>query len=491
MEQTDRGKDGKSFDEKNPAEKKKADLEVEIRQYQTLLEILDKPKSTLKVIFARMFFALALFMALAFTAIAIKRFYPYNEIKTNAFGATTMQNEEVELTYWLFNTAELWADSGIKVKRGDVLTIRASGKSNTSIHHLVDHAFYNARPRYAWVGTEGQPRSANTRTEYRIYPDRDPDALILQVVPEKKELGGEYLRPDFVTRSKKDRRKCREDAQERFYYIGKERTDLRINQEGTLRFAVNDIVLTPRCIDSMQWKNDLVFRKLYKDSAYMRLLSLRCDSLQLARLWHDRSIPRAPDASDEILHSKVDSILRLRKECNRLKEFYKYLGDHIPGYNNPEDETLGKLARYFGTEKEYPNINPFIPGKNGKERCDRLLDDETIRQGFRNYCDSTYRQSQVAISALLKDPMLHKLCSLWRNANDLGLYFGPHPVPLISGIDEGMERISPLRMPGDTIRVLVYPFYNEMTYYRDAGYYNAWFDDNIGTFLIVVERRKN
>lgn len=489
MEKTDRGKDGKSLDEKNPAEKKKADLEVEIRQYQTLLEILDEPKSTLKVIFAMMFFALALFMALAFTAIAIKRFYPYNEIKTNAFGATTMQNEEVELTYWLFNTAELWADSGIKVKRGDVLTIRASGKSNTSIHHLVDHAFYNARPRYAWVGTEGQPRSANTRTEYRIYPDRDPDALILQVVPEKKELGGEYLRPDFVTRSKKDRRKCREDAQERFYYIGKERTDLRINQEGTLRFAVNDIVLTPRCIDSMQWKNDLVFRKLYKDSAYMRLLSLRCDSLQLARLWHDRSIPRAPDASDEILHSKVDSILRLRKECNRLKEFYKYLGDHVAANLDRTDTTYNFLAIYI--TKDDPKIDSMFWEKSKTPRCNILLHDNIRRKRVLEHCKTKYGEYQNTIRTQLKDPMLHKLCSLWRNANDRGLYFGPHPVPLISGIDEGMERISPLRMPGDTIRDMVYPFYNEMTYYRDAGYYNAWFDDNIGTFLIVVERRKN
>lgn len=489
MEQTDRGKDGKSLDEKDPAEKKKADLEVEIRQYQTLLEILDKPKSTLKVIFAMMFFALALFMALAFTAIAIKRFYPYNEIKTNAFGATTMQNEEVELTYWLFNTAELWADSGIKVKRGDVLTIRASGKSNTSIHHLVDHAFYNARPRYAWVGTEGQPRSANTRTEYRIYPDRDPDALILQVVPEKKELGEEYLRPDFVTRSKKDRRKCREDAQERFYYIGKERTDLRINQEGTLRFAVNDIVLTPRCIDSMQWNNDLVFRKLYDDSTYVRLLSLRYDMDSLHKMRSKHLIPCAPDASDEILHSKVDSILELRKKCDLLKELYKYLGDHVAENLDRTDTTFNHLAFYV--TKDDPKIDSMFWEKDETPRCNILLHDNIRRKRVLEHCKTKYKAYQAIMDTLLGDRVLDTLCSMWRVANDVGLYFGPHPVPLISGIDEGMERISPLRMSGDTIRDLVYPFYNEMTYYRDAGYYNAWFDDNIGTFLIVVERRKN
>lgn len=484
MEQTDRGKDGKPL-----AEKKKADLEVEIRQYQTLLEILDKPKSTLKVIFAMMFFALASFMALAFTAIAIKRFYPYNEIKTNAFGATTMQNEEVELTYWLFNTAELWADSGIKVKRGDVLTIRASGKSNTSIHHLVDHAFYNARPRYAWVGTEGQPRSANTRTEYRIYPDRDPDALILQVVPEKKELEEEYLRPDFVTRSTMSKKKSGENPQERFYYIGKERSDLRINQEGTLRFAVNDIVLTPRCIDSMQWKNDLVFRKLYKESAYMRLLSLRYDSLQLAQLWRNGSIPCAPDACGMDLHKKVREILELRKECDKLKEFYKYLSDHVAENLDRTDTTYNFLAIYI--TKDDPKIDSMFWEKGETPRCNILLHDNIRRKRVLEHCKTKYGEYQAKMDTLLGDPELETLCSMWRVANDLGLYFGPHPVPLISGIDEGTERISPLRMSGDTVRNLVYPFYNEMTYYRDAGYYNAWFDDNIGTFLIVVERRKN
>lgn len=242
----------------------------------------------MKVIAAMVTLAMAIFMALAFTTIAIKRFYPYNEIKTNAFGATTMQSEEVELTYWLFNTAELWGNSGIRVERGDQLTIRASGKSNTSIHHLVDRAFYNARPRYRWVGTEGEPRPSNTRTAYRIYGERDPDALIMQVVPEResddvKKLPEEYLRPDFVRSISNE-----EDPENRFYYIGKERTDLMINQSGTLRFAVNDIVLTDACIDSLVRHNDVIFKDIYGKDQYIDLLLLKHDTLMLERLLEQR-----------------------------------------------------------------------------------------------------------------------------------------------------------------------------------------------------------
>lgn len=31
---------------------------------------------------------------------------------------------------------------------------------------------------------------------------------------------------------------------------------------------------------------------------------------------------------------------------------------------------------------------------------------------------------------------------------------------------------------------------NEITYYGKNNYYNAWFDDNVGSFLIIIERNK-
>ena len=36
-----------------------------------------------------------------------------------------------------------------------------------------------------------------------------------------------------------------------------------------------------------------------------------------------------------------------------------------------------------------------------------------------------------------------------------------------------------------------YPFVNELIYYYDNKYRNPWYMDNVGSFLIVIERKTN
>lgn len=528
MEQKEPIEEKKSLGETADPGEKNPDLKVEIRQYQTLLEILDQPKKAMKVIAAMVTLAMAIFMALAFTTIAIKRFYPYNEIKTNAFGATTMQNEEVELTYWLFNTAELWGNSGIRVERGDQLTIRASGKSNTSIHHLVDRAFYNARPRYRWVGTEGEPRPSNTRTAYRIYGERDPDALIMQVVPEREsgdanKLPEEYLRPDFV-RSIADE----EDPENRFYYIGKERTDLMINQSGTLRFAVNDIVLTDACIDSLVRHNDMIFKDIYNKEEYIDLLLLKHDTLMLKRMYEQKCRAERQNDSrqnterwDAVVLKKcgntpgkhkslqiwlekcarpqrtwlkhyTDSselwevgaaMAALRKECDTLKGFYRYIKDKK---FDKEDPTCLQIGNYL---MKHPDFMPEIEGKNGPDAAQQLFEDRSLRDSCAERCKDKYDDRQEELRSRVKS--VEHISEKWRNANSQGMHFGAHPVPLLGSIEGRSHDSSPLALSGKDMQTNIYPFYNEMTYYRENHYYDAWYEDNVGSFLIVVERRKN
>ena len=385
-------------DDKKPA------LTVEIRKYQTLLEILDNPKHGLKVFASLLVLVTIVFMALAFITIAIKRIYPYNEIKTNAFGATTMQSENVEITYWLFNTAELWANSGIRVEAGDVLTIRASGRSNTAIHHLVDAARKNRRLRHKWVGTEGEPRPDNARTEFRLYPERDPDALIMQVIPESeakgfhKELKDMYLNPRYGDATANF---------ERMYYIGKEHTDLVVTQSGILHFAVNDIVLTKECIEEMLKKNEELIKGHLGEK-------------------YDNTL------SDSQL---VDKIFDLCKKGNDVRE------------------------------------------KN--------------EQSYKELVDSIKKTYLKSIPE-------------WFDANQKpGMNFGPHPVKLLPGnIDrnsynelkekyESNKDLTNDEKLDYIIATNIFPFYNEMNYYMDNNYVDAWFEDNVGSFLIVIERRKN
>jgi len=264
-------------------------LKVEIVSNWSFLEILSDWRKVSRIVIALFVIVITIFIGLAIVTISIKRIYPYNDIKINAFGATTMQNEEIDVIYWLFNTADLWANSGIQVKKGDRLTIRASGRFHTAIHHLVDDAEQNRKLRDNWVGTDGEGKESNPRDKlranYRIFANKPQDALLLQVVPSEKE---DYLTNKSDTtakfRAKRDKYLVFEgieydkkdgDHSKNFYYIGKERADLLIYNDGVLHFAVNDIVLTDSVIIRMMKANDELIekerQKLIKNTTHIEL----------------------------------------------------------------------------------------------------------------------------------------------------------------------------------------------------------------------------
>lgn len=424
-------------------------LTVEIRQYQTLLEILDKPRYGVRVLFALLIVVMVIFMALAFTTIAIKRIYPYNEIKTNAFGATTMQNEDVELTYWLHNTAEVWANSGIEVEAGDILTIRASGRTNTSIHHLVNAAQQNSIPRYKWVGTEGRERAYNTRTKYRIYPMRNPDALIMQIIPtqDAKEdaqnwnNSGEYLHMNYPDLKSSESAAEQQRRIDRFYYIGKERTDLIILQDGTLHFAVNDIILSHSCIDSLMADNESIIATGMTDSEQHSLQQLK------------------EQYANEI-QPKIAT-------CHHIKELYN-------------------IARNLQSHEESPRYQDI---KKIAARIDSRFANVTSSAEFIDICSQIYADNQQDIRRFITSAD-QRLLAKWRTLNDLAFYIGKHPEPICSPIDFERKDHKCTLSEADSELDMVYPFYNEMTFYKDMNYHNAWYEDNVGSFLIVIEKRK-
>jgi hypothetical protein len=247
-------------------------LKVEIVSNWSFLEILGDRKKVSKIIASLLILVVTIFIGLAFVTISIKRIYPYNDIKINSSGAITMQNENIEIIYWLFNTADLWSNSGIKVKKDDVLTIRASGKFHTAIHHLVKDTRSNKKLDDNWVGTDGDGKNNistrdSLRKQYRIFADKAQDALIMQVIPENIDKNSEefekYL--SFTDGNNKDN----------FHFIGKERIDLRIHNNGILHFAVNDIVLTENVINKMIAENNSLIDKYAanhpKDTVWVKL----------------------------------------------------------------------------------------------------------------------------------------------------------------------------------------------------------------------------
>ena len=221
-------------------EKENKTVRVEIQKYKELNNILKDGKSILRLSLLVLAITVALFGGISIILVSLKSLYPYNDITTNVMGATSIRTEDKEVSYWLFNTAELWADSGIKVKAGETITIRASGKKHTAIHHLVEDA-YNNNPtlREPWTGGEGIIKDRDDRDKFRaqfkIFDDFPQDALLMQVVPTGKT-------PD-------DRPNTHTDRQ--FVVIGKQAENIYIKDNGTLHFAINDIVLDDETIFNM------------------------------------------------------------------------------------------------------------------------------------------------------------------------------------------------------------------------------------------------
>lgn len=234
---------------KNPSEKSpnnqpttenQPKIEITVKRHQQLFELLKDPNKLWRVLASLFLVIIVLFIGLAFVVISIKKFYPYNMIETNIQGASIVKSEDKDVIYWLFNTADLWANSGIDVQKGDILTIRASGSSFTAIHHLVDASEMNRRPQDKWVGTEGQdkdfPRDI-LRMQYRLCKDVHEGILLMKIINSdisQKKL--ESWSDDLLTKD--------------IEVIGKERT-LYISEPGVLHFAVNDIVLIDPVLDKM------------------------------------------------------------------------------------------------------------------------------------------------------------------------------------------------------------------------------------------------
>ena len=208
-------------------------IEITVKRHKQLFDLLNEPAKMWRVL-------VSLFLLIIILVISIKKFYPYNIIETNVQGASIVKNEDKDVIYWLFNTADLWANSGIEVQVGDILTIRASGSSFTAIHHLVDASKANRIPQDKWVGTEGQPKDNPrdlARSKYRLCHEAPEGILLMKIIDPKNaqqsfsDWNDELLYQDIEV-------------------IGKERT-LYISKSGILHFAVNDIVLTDSILDLM------------------------------------------------------------------------------------------------------------------------------------------------------------------------------------------------------------------------------------------------
>lgn len=381
----------------NHSDENSRTVTIEIVRHKRLFEILENPRAMWKVIASLFVIVGVFFIGLALVVLVVKSFYPYNVIKTNPYGATIIKNEDKEVIYWLFNTAELWANSGIEVKKNDRITIRASGAANTAIHHLVDGASDDFQPGFSWVGTEGLERNTGHsafRGKFRLVPDAPFGKLLMQIIPvSKQKNSGKWIKESTYIDGTDEK-----GVQNHIFTIGKERIELVVPCDGVLHFAVNDVVMSDKNIKDMYLKSLQLFKESINDNNGKNELQLYIDSF--------------------------DKILKNNKKDKNKKD-KETLKDIII-----EDDNVGKfLQKYEGgilSKKEAEkNKEIYIKRKN-------LIDNlKNLGYGF-----GVYYQ---------KDDSMH----------------------------EG------------------YPFVNELIYYYDKEYRDPWYMDNVGSFLIVIERKTN
>lgn len=333
--------------ESTPQDAQPKRIVINVERYQNLIEALEDRVKVRRIAASIFCIGILLFTALTVIMLSLKSFFPYSDISTSAFGTTTITNEQKQVSYFLFNTADLWANSGIYVKKGDVISIHSSGSANTAIHHIDEASRDNTQPHDRNFGPLGEIKDAESkrdklRSQFRIFPNYPQSALVMQV---SKETNRDSLRNT-----------PREGNSHNFYYIGAQRDNIHIVEDGVLLFAINDIVLDTVTIRKMMIENIKTMAELSHDTALQQLYA---------------SVRKAP---------------------------------HVP----------------FIRER----IKRFIASGHGATYDEYMQKDSTLQ--FGGYESSKYETTKC-------------------------------------------------------------PHQSEMDYYYDHGYKNAWYDDNIGSFLIVIE----
>ena len=400
---------------------------IEVSKYKSILEVLGDRNKTLRVLVTVFFLGVILFIGIAVVASAIKKLYPYSDITTNALGATTIKSENKEVSYWLYNTAQLWANSGITVKEGDVLTIRSSGKFFTAIHHLYDGTKYNKKLTDNWVGSEGEEDisasksiGANERRKFRMFPNLPTGTLVMQVVD---KLPFDSSRED--------------DANpDNFYFIGKERQNIYIKNPGIIYFSLNDIVLNERTIIGLMLD-------CLKDKESM-FLDIEEDFKQKLSKEKDSVIHRVNSICEKYEKMDLREFLEDAPDCiDRVDSLFIHFSDIF-------SEKIRKAPKGSRTMSKYKlGITELIASGVDKTRDESYVSKDTTNNN--KYFD------------------FKKLKSKYKTAVPMG--------PLAESIKPGEDIEF-----ADTVRVC------EMEYYYRNNYKTAWFDDNIGSFLIVIEK---
>ncbi|KAA6329955.1 hypothetical protein EZS27_021280 [termite gut metagenome] len=144
--------------------------------------------------------------------------------KINSVGAIILERScSRQSVLFLYNSADLWANTGIQLQKGDKIKISVSGGFHSDIQGLINSVQFNDRLKYKWFSFYTTKKDTANRKDY-LYnkPDAFFGSILYQIAG---EMGSEMKNKENIAQIK-----CNKA--------------IKIPNNGTLYLSVNDIFWT-------------------------------------------------------------------------------------------------------------------------------------------------------------------------------------------------------------------------------------------------------
>ncbi len=282
------------------------------------------------------------------------------DILTNKYGVVINSGPDKQVCYFLLNSSQYWAETGIHVNKGDLVSVYASGSINTGIHHVVKAASDNTKPDFDWISPKGK-EVAN------MYRDQPADELSLDYRVQKNENLGSLLM--MVSTDKQYKEYVEQDVFPFFnnsiVTIGEGKSKIRVNKNGMLYFCVNEVYLSAgNIIDLRQEYIDYVINHetqiLEDETAFLKEIETN-HKLDLTQFGKDKDNKQyrsvAIDKNDYLAErykneadykgdDKIKGIMRVYSRIFELEDYFN-MGYRTPWY----DDNLGSYLVVVEIEK--------------------------------------------------------------------------------------------------------------------------------------------
>lgn len=232
---------------------------------------------SVKINFIRLFATfilcvILLIIGILFFVNGVLFFKNYNEIYKEGT-IVTKQSLNKEHMMFLFSASDLWSNTGIKVKKGDLMKISASGGFNSSISDIIDDSYENKNLKRKWINITDNNSAKNKRPT--IYTGKDSyfGSLLMQIQPEISACINHQVSkgvPIFKFSNNQNIWQITKDMVNKYFYVAK---------TGNVYFAINDIYLSDNIIEKYCSDSTLSPELFYIQQNGVRTDAKNCDTV--------------------------------------------------------------------------------------------------------------------------------------------------------------------------------------------------------------------